>query len=186
MKNISSWKILGFLTHLLRFGYAVPAIIVSVGVLFVLQNSFLNNNLFSHGLSSSVFALLFGLMSRYFIVGFNYLDGSSSSVSSFFIDAAKVSGASSKDIVFHIYYPLMRRSIIVSFFVVAIDIFKELPIILLNRPVGWDTVSVKIFHYVSEGEWNHASFLCLISTLVCVSFFLLISFLKKEKKEVFA
>jgi iron(III) transport system permease protein len=32
-----------------------------------------------------------------------------------------------------------------------------MPITLMTRPFGWDTLAVKIFELTSEGEWERAS-----------------------------
>jgi iron(III) transport system permease protein len=34
---------------------------------------------------------------------------------------------------------------------------KEMPITLMTRPFGWDTLAVKIFELTSEGEWKRAA-----------------------------
>ena len=40
---------------------------------------------------------------------------------------------------------------------VFVDVMKELPITLMTRPFGWDTLAVKIFELTSEGEWERAA-----------------------------
>jgi iron(III) transport system permease protein len=32
-----------------------------------------------------------------------------------------------------------------------------MPIILMTRPFGWDTLAVRIFKMASEGEWERAT-----------------------------
>ena len=34
---------------------------------------------------------------------------------------------------------------------------KEMPITLMTRPFGWDTLAVRIFEMTSEGEWERAA-----------------------------
>ncbi|HLB02524.1 MAG TPA: iron ABC transporter permease, partial [Nitrospiria bacterium] len=40
---------------------------------------------------------------------------------------------------------------------VFVDVMKEMPITLMTRPFGWDTLSVRIFEMTSEGEWERAA-----------------------------
>ena len=40
---------------------------------------------------------------------------------------------------------------------VFVDVMKEMPITLMTRPFGWDTLSVRIFEMTSEGEWEQAA-----------------------------
>jgi iron(III) transport system permease protein len=34
---------------------------------------------------------------------------------------------------------------------------KELPITLMTRPFGWDTLAVRVFQLTTEGEWERAA-----------------------------
>jgi iron(III) transport system permease protein len=40
---------------------------------------------------------------------------------------------------------------------VFVDVMKEMPITLMTRPFGWDTLAVKIYELTSEGEWQAAA-----------------------------
>jgi len=40
---------------------------------------------------------------------------------------------------------------------VFVDVMKEMPITLMTRPFGWDTLAVRIFEFTSEGEWQRAA-----------------------------
>lgn len=31
---------------------------------------------------------------------------------------------------------------------------KEMPITLMTRPFGWDTLAVRVFEMTSEGQWG--------------------------------
>ena len=46
---------------------------------------------------------------------------------------------------------------VTAFVLVFVDVVKEMPLTLMTRPFGWDTLAVKIFEYVSEGEWTLAA-----------------------------
>ncbi|XLM21974.1 iron ABC transporter permease, partial [Chromobacterium piscinae] len=41
---------------------------------------------------------------------------------------------------------------------VFVDVMKEMPITLMTRPFGWDTLAVRIFNLTTEGEWQRAAF----------------------------
>ena len=40
---------------------------------------------------------------------------------------------------------------------VFVDVMKEMPITLMIRPYGWDTLAVRIFNLTTEGEWERAA-----------------------------
>ena len=44
-----------------------------------------------------------------------------------------------------------------GFLVVFIEVIKEQPATLLLRPVGFDTLSSKIYNFTSEGQWELAA-----------------------------
>ena len=47
-----------------------------------------------------------------------------------------------------------------------VDIIKEMPITLMTRPFGWDTLSVRIFNLTAEGLWAEAALPSLILVLI--------------------
>ena len=53
--------------------------------------------------------------------------------------------------------PLARSSIGMSFFFLLIEAMKELPIVLLLRPPGFENVAVGFFEYASESDYTNAS-----------------------------
>ena len=48
---------------------------------------------------------------------------------------------------------------------VLIDVLKEMPITLMMRPFGWDTLAIRIFEMTSEGEWQRAALPAVILVL---------------------
>jgi len=62
----------------------------------------------------------------------------------------------------------MAAAIKLSFLVVFIEVMKEQPATLLLRPVGFDTLSSKIYNYTSEGQWILASSPSLILITTCL------------------
>ena len=51
----------------------------------------------------------------------------------------------------------MHPSLLLGFLVVFIEVIKEQPATLLLRPVGFDTLSSKIYNFTSEGQWESAA-----------------------------
>ena len=65
-------------------------------------------------------------------------------------------------------------TLIASFFLLFIDIMKELPMTLILRPLGVDTLSTEIYESASLGQFERASLesICLltISTITVIIF----------------
>lgn len=162
-----------FLQHLMRFGYAVPGTVLAIGVITVVSwfSSKLNNSFFNL-LVSSLSCVVFGLTVRFFIIGYNYLKCSFSKLSIDLDHAARLCGASSRSLFSNIHLPLISKGFFAGSLLVFIDSLKEMPITLMTRPIGWDTLAVKVFEYTSESEWEMAVYPSLI--LSSLAFFALI------------
>jgi iron(III) transport system permease protein len=57
---------------------------------------------------------------------------------------------------------------------------KEMPITLMTRPFGWDTLAVRIFEMTSEGEWEQAALPAV--TLVFAGLLPIIFFMRQAEK----
>ena len=56
-----------------------------------------------------------------------------------------------------IHIPILKNGLFIAAMLVFVDVMKEMPITLMTRPFGWDTLAVKIFELTSEGEWQRAA-----------------------------
>jgi iron(III) transport system permease protein len=52
---------------------------------------------------------------------------------------------------------MLRTSLQTAAALTFVDIMKEMPITLMTRPFGWDTLAVRVFEMTSEGEWERAA-----------------------------
>ena len=59
--------------------------------------------------------------------------------------------------------------------VVFIECIKEQPSTLVLRPVGFDTLSTKIYNYTSEGQWEMAASPSLLLVMISLIFVYLIN-----------
>jgi iron(III) transport system permease protein len=101
---------------------------------------------------------------------FNYLSASLNNIDPSSQDALSGFSISSLKSFYLFYFPQMRPAILMSLLVVFIEVVKEQPATLLLRPVGFETLSSKIYNYTSEGQWVLASVPSLFLILVCLIF----------------
>jgi iron(III) transport system permease protein len=96
-------------------------------------------------------------------------------------EAAASLGKSGAAILRTVHLPLLRKGVLTALVLTLVDVIKEMPITLMTRPFGWDTLAVKIFELTSEGEWIRASvpglYLAVAGTIPVV---LLIRQMEKE------
>ena len=69
----------------------------------------------------------------------------------------------------------MRPAIFLSVLIVFIESIKEQPATLLLRPVGFDTLSTRIYNYTSEGQWEMAASPSLLLVFLSLIFVYLIN-----------
>ena len=72
-------------------------------------------------------------------------------------EAARLMKVKGLGLLTKVHLPLIRRGIITGSILVLVEIIKEMPVTLMLRPFGWDTLAVKIFERTSEGEWERAA-----------------------------
>ena len=56
-----------------------------------------------------------------------------------------------------VHWPLLRGSFATAALLVCVDVMKEMPITLMMRPFGWDTLATRVFEFTNEGEWTRAA-----------------------------
>lgn len=164
--NLSDNRIHRVASILLLLGYAVPGTVLAVAVV-----RFFDYFLPIAGLLISLF---FALVIRYAAVFTTNFDRALQRIPTAFRDVSHALGRSGTTTLRRIYLPLLAPSIGYTFLIVVIETLKEMPLTLMTRPFGWDTLAVKIFEYTSEGQWDKASypaFWLVLLGLVPVYFF---------------
>lgn len=56
-----------------------------------------------------------------------------------------------------VYLPPLATALLTGALLVFVDVMKEMPITLMMRPFGWDTLAVRVFELTREGEWQRAA-----------------------------
>ncbi|KIQ96458.1 iron ABC transporter permease [Lysobacter sp. A03] len=56
-----------------------------------------------------------------------------------------------------VHWPLLRGSFATAGLLVLVDTMKEMPITLMMRPFGWDTLATRVFELTNEGEYARAA-----------------------------
>ncbi|SCY64162.1 iron(III) transport system permease protein [Desulfoluna spongiiphila] len=159
-------RFMAFLSRVSLLGYALPGTVLAVGMVRVLtgMDHLAAGTLavFGVGLSGpllqgSVWMMPVAYMVRFLSVGFSAVSSSLGRISPSMDEAARTMGISGFSLVRRIHLPLIRGGMVTGAILVFVDIMKEMPLTLMTRPFGWDTLAVKIFELTSEGEWERAA-----------------------------
>lgn len=164
----------GFLVQLAGLGYAIPGSVLAVGVF--LPIAWLDNHLIallnifsiesSGFLKGSLAVMLLALAARFLVVGFSPIDAALQRVTPHQEDAARSLGMNSKTILRKLYLPMASGGILTGMLLVFVDVIKEMPITLMTRPFGWDTLAIRVFEMTSEGMWSSAALPSLLIIIV--------------------
>lgn len=153
--------------RLATIGYAIPGTVLAVGVLVPII--FLNNaiqdllrNWFGAGAPLLMFqgtlvAVLVGYLARFLAVGFNPVESGLQRITRSIDEAAISLGVTGAALLRRVHVPLLRTSLAAAATLVFVDVMKEMPITLIVRPFGWDTLAIRVFEMTSEGEWERAA-----------------------------
>lgn len=147
-------------------GYALPGAVLAVGIYIPVAavDGFLAETLrawfgWETGLllQGSIVMMLLAYTIRFMAVGFGAIDSAMHRVTPSIDDAARQMGLRGLALLGGIYLPILRGGMLTAATMVFVDVMKEMPITLMTRPFGWDTLAVKIFELTSEGEWERAA-----------------------------
>lgn len=162
------------LARIATLGYALPGAVLAVGVFVPVAA--LNNLLEATGralgadwpgyLQGSVVVLLLAYAVRFLAVAHAPIESHLGRISRAIDDGARLLGATGPALLRRVHLPLLRTGLATAAALVFVDVMKEMPITLMTRPFGWDTLAVRVFELTSEGEWTRAALPSLAIVLV--------------------
>ncbi len=174
----------GAMVKLATVGYGVPGSVLAVG--FFVMISGIDKSLvtvaetFFHVSLDPIFRntiiiMLAGYLVRFLAPAYAALDSNMQRITPGLDDAARLAGLRGFTLLRRVHIPILSQGILVGSVLVFVDVMKELPLTLMTRPFGWDTLAVKIFELTSEGEWERAALPSLVLVMAgLIPVFLLI------------
>ncbi|MEX2291207.1 MAG: iron ABC transporter permease [Mycobacteriales bacterium] len=154
-------------------GYAVPAPVLAVGALLVLAAA--RTGLDRLGLpgggplvTGSVAALVVVYTARFLALGYTSTEARLTAVSPALTGAALSLGARPRRVLTGVHLPLARSGVAVAAVLVAVDALKELPIVLLLRPFGFDTLAVRVWQLAADSRYEMAGLPALAIVVVAM------------------
>lgn len=149
-------------------GYAIPGAVLAVGVfipvawldeqlLAVLNVNSTQVAPLTGLLKGTLFVVVLAYAIRFLAVGFAPLEAGLQRISKSTDDAARVLGCTSFALLWRVHLPILRPSLFAALALSFVDMMKEMPITLMTRPFGWDTLATRVFEMTSEGQWQQAA-----------------------------
>lgn len=154
-------------------GYAIPGPVLAIGALLVLAAA--REVLDDLGLpgggglvTGSVAALVVVYTARFLALGYTSTEARLTSVSPSLTSAALSLGARPRRVLTKVHLPLARSGVAVAGVLVAVDALKELPIVLLLRPFGFDTLAVRVWQLAADSRYEMAGLPALAIVVVAM------------------
>jgi iron(III) transport system permease protein len=155
-------------------GYALPGTVLAVGI--VIMIGFVDRHLIrlaadvfgvrlSPVFQGSILVVLFAYTVRFLTVGFNGISSSMHRITKNLDEASQLLGVSGMKLLAKVHIPILKNGLYTAALLVFVDVMKEMPITLMTRPFGWDTLAIKIFELTSEGQWQKAALPSLVLVL---------------------
>lgn len=158
-KRVSSHFAVPYSVNISTMGYAVPGIIIAVGVLLPFAwfdnalDTWLTNKFgISSGLllTGTLAALVFAHVVRFMAIGLNSVDANLAKIHRSVDDAAQLLGHKTLDRFINIHLPLIRSGVLTAALLVFVEVIKELPATLVLRPFNFNTLAVRTYELASD------------------------------------
>ena len=155
-----------FIARLATLGYAMPGAVVAAGVLLFLSPidhavtdfaETLGRTDRSLLLTGTIAILIYAYVVRFMAVGFNSIDSSLEKVTPNMEQAARTLGARTQRVLLRVHLPLVSTGMLAGAILVFVDVMKELPVTLLLRPFGTDTLALWTYYLAAESFWKAAA-----------------------------
>lgn len=163
------------LTRLATLGYAVPGSVLAVGAFIPV--AWIDNQLIARLgpllpgaptqiIKGTLLAMMIAYVARFLAVGYQPVESAMLRITRNQEDAARSLGLHGVSLLRRLHLPMLRGGLATALILVFVDVMKEMPITLMTRPFGWDTLAIRVFEMTSEGEWERAALPAVALVLV--------------------
>lgn len=140
-------------------GYALPGTLIAVGLfapLAALEKQ-LAPWLAPGWVTQSLLLVFIGYWARFLTVAYTPIAQQMQRITPALEEVSRGLGASGGRLLWHVHRPLLSGALATAATLVVIDVIKEMPITLMTRPLGWDTLATRVFELTAEGEYRRAA-----------------------------
>lgn len=155
-------------------GYAVPATVLSLGLLSPLVGvdeavnwlaRHVTGNSVGLLIAGSSTALVIAYSVRFLAISIGFLHSGFARLSPELDEAARMLGAGPMTVVRSVHLPLLRPALWGAALLIFIDCLKELPATLLLRPLNVETLSTYIYQFATRGNFEEGALAALLIVL---------------------
>jgi iron(III) transport system permease protein len=156
-------------------GYAVPGVIVALGLLFPMGWMDRTIDAFARErfgvatgllLSGTVAALVVAYLVRFLAVALAPVDSGFERICGKLDETSRSLGVSPLRTLFRVNLPLLRGTLLGAGLLVFVDVLKELPLTLVLRPFNFDTLATRAFQLAMDERVAESAFPALLIVAV--------------------
>lgn len=150
-------------------GYAVPGTVLAVGLfapIALIDLWLVGLGVSAPLLQGTLVVMMLAYSVRFMAVAFTPLENNLLRITPSIDAASKSLGVSGFNMLTKVHIPMLKGGVVTAMILVFVDVMKELPITLMTRPFGFNTLAVRIFELSSEGLWELAALPALAIVLV--------------------
>lgn len=150
---------------LAALGYAIPGAVVAVGILSVTGMVDRLHLPLAPMLGGSLVALAFAYTARYFAIPLKLSEAGLERIGRPLEEASRVLGAPPGRTFLAVSLPLLRGPLFAAAILLFVDLLKELPLTLILRPAGFETLATTAFSLASEARLQA----CAVPSLLVIA-----------------
>lgn len=166
-----------FASHVAQTGYALPGLVLALGLLtpvLAFDNAL---NAVAGGLGAplpglvvmgSGAALVIAYVIRFLAIPTGFIRAGFERIPRDYDDSARAAGAGQMTSMRRIHLPLLRPALLGAVIVVFVDCLKELPATLLLRPLNVETLATSIYQHASRGSFEDGALAALLIVAVSI------------------
>lgn len=152
-------KLSNNLVRIAYSGYALPGIVVALGLIFLF-------NQYIPWLYGTLFVLVLAFVIRFLPQAMQAQESALTQISVNIDEASRSMGYNSFKTLIKITLPLIKPGILTGWTLVFISSAKELPATMILRPIGFETLSFRVWVEAGEGFYDMAAPAALILIIV--------------------
>jgi iron(III) transport system permease protein len=167
----------GFMQTMVTLPYALPGTIIAIAMILSFAQPLPVTGWKIYG---TIWILLIAYTARFMNLGYNNISGAISQIDVSLEEAARISGASHVRAFGDIVFPLLRGSMISSFFLVAAPALSEITLSALLWSVGSETIGTVVFNSQEEGKILRTAALAIVLIILVVFINILIQYISEK------
>ncbi len=135
-------------------GYALPGIVIAIGVMLIFI--YLERYV-PFLLTGTMAGVIWGCSLRFLTIAFQTMQAGLSRITPQLDEAATLLGASPRQTVWRVHLPMLTASTVSALLLVFIDTLKELPATLILRPFNVNTLAIRAYELAKDDMLPHAA-----------------------------